>query len=72
MGKKNKSVSRGAQQRTRRNPITGKDETVPGTKAGRKRQRLAPGDPLRTHDLHGPVGNKKGMTKAQRKRQSED
>lgn len=59
MGKKNKSVSRGAQQRTRINPITGKQETVPGTKAGRKRTRTAPGDPLRTHDIHGPTDKKK-------------
>lgn len=58
MGKKNKSVNRGAQQRQRKNPLTGEIETVPGTKAGRKRQRLQYGHPLRTHDLHGPVGKK--------------
>ncbi len=58
MGKRSKSVSRGAQQRQRINPITKEVETVPGTKAGRKRQRLQYGHPLRTHDLHGPVGKK--------------
>jgi hypothetical protein len=59
MGKKNKSVSRGAQQRERLNYLTGKIEVVPGTKAGKRRNRLSLGDPLRTHDLHGPVGKKK-------------
>jgi hypothetical protein len=58
MGKRSKSVNRGAQQRQRTNPITKEVETVPGTKAGRKRQRLQFGHPLRTHDLHGPVGKK--------------
>lgn len=58
MGKKNKKVARGAQQRERFNYLTGKTEIVPGTKAGKKRQRLSYGDPLRTHDLHGPVGKK--------------
>ena len=51
MGKKNKKVSRGAQQRTRFNYLTNQIETVPGTKAGRKRTRLPFGHPLRTHDL---------------------
>lgn len=59
MGKKNKKVSRGAQQRERLNPITGQVEIVPGTKAGKRRTRLPAGHPLRTHDLHGPVKNKK-------------
>lgn len=59
MGKKNKRVSRGAQQRTRFNYITKQMETVSGTKAGKKRTRLPIGHPLRTHDLHGPVGKKK-------------
>jgi hypothetical protein len=71
MGKKNKKVARGAQQRIRHNYLTGKDETIPGTKAGRKRQRLPFGDPLRTHDLHGPVGKKKKLTKSQRKNQED-
>jgi hypothetical protein len=35
--------------RTRTNPITGQVETVPGTKAGKKRVRLSPDHPLRTH-----------------------
>lgn len=48
MGKQAKQKpSRG--NRTRRNPLTGEVETIPGTKAGPKRVRLAPGDPLRTH-----------------------
>jgi hypothetical protein len=59
MGKKNKRVSRGAQQRVRINPLTRAEETVPGTKAGKKRVRLAMSHPLRTHDLHGPVDKKK-------------
>lgn len=60
MGKKNKKVSRGAQQRTRFNYLEQKFETVPGTKAGRKRTRLPYGHPLRTHDL---VGQYKKQTK---------
>jgi hypothetical protein len=59
MGKKNKSVKRGAQQRERINPLTKQVEIIPGTKAGKKRSRLPLGHPLRTHDLHGPVGKKK-------------
>jgi len=59
VGKRRKGVSRGAQQRERVNPLTGQTETVSGTKAGKKRQRLSPGNPLRTHDLHGPVDKKK-------------
>lgn len=53
MGKKNKKVSRGAQQRERLNPLTGQVEIVPGTKAGKRRTRLPLGHPLRTHDLRG-------------------
>lgn len=49
MGKQAKSKGSGS-GRQRLNPLTGKVEQVGGTKAGRKRQRLAPGDPLRTHD----------------------
>jgi hypothetical protein len=58
MGKKKKSTARGLQQRERLNPLTGKIEIIPGTKAGKRRTRLPFGDPLRTHDLHGPVGKK--------------
>lgn len=47
-GKKGTSVRMG--QRTRLNPLTGERESVPGTKAGKKRFRLSYGDPLRTHD----------------------
>lgn len=53
MGKKNKKVSRGAQQRERLNPLTGQVEIIPGTKAGKRRTRLPYGHPLRTHDLRG-------------------
>jgi hypothetical protein len=59
MGKRAKGAARGAQQRIRINPITKQEETVPGTKAGKKRQRLSPSNPLRTHDLHGPIDKKK-------------
>lgn len=51
MGKKKKNSANRSGERTRLNPITGKTEKIPGTKAGKKRFRLAPGDPLRTHDL---------------------
>jgi hypothetical protein len=71
MGKKNKKVARGAQQRERFNYLTGQTEIVPGTKAGKRRTRLSFGDPLRTHDLHGPVGKKKKLTKSERKRQED-
>jgi hypothetical protein len=54
-GDKSKS---GGNQRTRINPITKQQETIPGRKAGKKRVRTAPNDPLRTHDIHGPVGKK--------------
>jgi len=43
--------SKNSGSRTRFNYITGKEEQVPGTKAGKKRMRLSVGDPLRTHDL---------------------
>ena len=69
MGKKNKSVNRGAQGRVRVNPLTGATESVSGTKAGRKRQRLPIGHELRTHDLHGPVGKK---TTGRKKKKKED
>jgi hypothetical protein len=45
--------------RTRVNPKTKEVETVPGTKAGKKRTRLSGGHPLRTHDIHGVVKAKK-------------
>lgn len=62
MGKKKSGgggSGKAAQQRTRINPQTGQLEFVPGTKAGKRRTRLPVGHPLRTHDLHGPVGKKK-------------
>lgn len=72
MGKKNKKVNRGAQQRERLNYLTGKVEIIPGTKAGKKRQRLSFGDPLRTHDLHGPVGKKKKLSKSERRAERDE
>lgn len=67
MGKKRAKTARGAQQREKVNPITGKVEIVSGTKAGKKRHRLSFGDPSRTHDLRGPVGDKKKKPKSQEK-----
>lgn len=65
MGKKNKKVNRGAQQRERLNPLTGQIEIVPGTKAGKRRTRLPFGHPLRTHDLHF-------VSKAKKKHKAEE
>ena len=59
MGKKRNKVSRGSQQRERTNPITNAVEIISGTKAGKRRNRLSQGHPLRTHDLHGPIKLKK-------------
>lgn len=48
MGKQKKAkVASGS--RTRVNPLTGEVETVTGTKAGKKRQRLPLDHPLRSH-----------------------
>ena len=44
--------------RTRINPVTKEVETVAGTKAGKKRNRLPVGHPQRTHDIRGSVGKK--------------
>jgi hypothetical protein len=60
-GKKG-TTNRGG-SRTRVNPLTGKEETVAGTKAGKKRTRLPAGDPLRTHDIHAPAKKTKGKSK---------
>lgn len=49
MGKKKGSSAR-SNQRVRINPLTGGEETVSGTKAGKKRTMLPAGHPLRTHD----------------------
>jgi hypothetical protein len=54
--KKPKSNAKG-EGRTRKNPLTGELETVPGTKAGKRRQYLPVGHPLRTHK------DKKGQQK---------
>jgi hypothetical protein len=52
MGKKKKSKgASGPQQRVRVNPLTGKEETIAGTKAGKRRVRLPFGHELRTHDI---------------------
>jgi hypothetical protein len=50
MGKQKKpsKMSKG-EGRKRVNPLTGETETVNGTKAGRHRQLLPLGHPLRTH-----------------------
>ena len=55
MAKGKKSSGTHANNRTRRNPLTGEVEKVGGTKAGKKRMRESVSSPLRTHDLHGPV-----------------
>jgi hypothetical protein len=68
MGKGRKGVNRGAQQRERINPITKEVEVVAGTKAGKKRNRLPFGHPLRTHDLHGPIGKKIAKKKPKREK----
>ena len=59
MGKKKSSGAGVSTGRVRINPITGQTETVPGTRSGRKRNRLQFGDPLRTHDLKAPGSRKK-------------
>lgn len=48
-GKKGSSARQGSRKRV--NPLTGREETVAGTKAGKKRTREPLGSPLRTHDL---------------------
>ena len=58
MGKQKKS-SNNSGSRTRVNPKTGATETIPGTKAGKKRTRTAIGDPLRTHISLEKKGSKK-------------
>lgn len=53
MGKSKRKGSGSGGGRTRVNPKTGLEEHVSGTKAGKKRQMLPFGHPLRTHDLKG-------------------
>ena len=55
----NSQQKKAGKERQRTNPITGEVTFVSGTKAGKKRQRLSIGHPLRTHDLRGPVTPKK-------------
>lgn len=50
MGKGKKGSGARSNERTRINPRTGEQEKVTGTKAGKKRQYLPYGHPLRTHD----------------------
>lgn len=54
MGKKNKGSQSKGVGRQILNPLTGLMEDRVGTKAGKKRQMLPVGHPLRTHDIHGP------------------
>jgi hypothetical protein len=57
MGKQSKGKAGAGEGRTRKNPITGEVETVFGTKAGKRRQYLPIGHPLRTHkDKKGSAG----------------
>jgi hypothetical protein len=49
MGKQKKGKPGSGEGRTRKNPLTGEVEIVPGTKAGKRRQYLPVGHPLRTH-----------------------
>lgn len=58
MAKKKKSSGTRSGNRTRTNPLTGEIETIVGTRAGKKRQLLPVGHPLRTHDLK-PFGSRK-------------
>jgi hypothetical protein len=57
MGKQNRSKASSG-TRTRVNPITGATETLPGTKAGKKRTRAAFNDPLRTHITYDKKASK--------------
>jgi hypothetical protein len=57
MGKQKKGKPGSGEGRTRKNPLTGEVEIVPGTKAGKRRQYLPVGHPLRTHQ------DKKGSAK---------
>jgi hypothetical protein len=57
MGKQKKGKPGSGEGRTRKNPLTGEVEIVPGTKAGKRRQYLPVGHPLRTHqDKKGSAG----------------
>jgi hypothetical protein len=49
MAKQKKGKAGAGEGRTRKNPITGEVEQVAGTKAGKRRQYLPLGHPLRTH-----------------------
>lgn len=62
MGKKKKMSKDRGSGRVRVNPLTGETETVPGTKAGKRRTRLSFGHPLRTHDLNFKKAEKEKFT----------
>jgi len=49
MGKQKKGKAGAGEGRTRKNPLTGEVEHIAGTKAGKRRQYLPVGHPLRTH-----------------------
>lgn len=57
MGKGNKGSGNRTGVRKRINPLTGVQETIAGTKAGKKRTREALNSPLRTHDGSAPRKN---------------
>ncbi len=59
----NSQPQKKGKERQQTNPITGEVKFIAGTKAGKKRQRLPIGHPLRTHDLRGPVGGSKKKKK---------
>ena len=49
MGKQKKGKAGAGEGRTHKNPLTGEVEHIAGTKAGKRRQYLPVGHPLRTH-----------------------
>ena len=49
MGKQKKNKPGSGEGRIRKNPLTGAEEQVSGTKAGKRRNYLPVGHPLRTH-----------------------
>lgn len=72
MGKKKKSSGDRSGQRTRVNPLTGEAESVTGTRSGKKRQLLSPGNPLRTHDLNPPGSKQKRHEALMNRNKSKD
>lgn len=72
MAKKKKSSGTRSGVRLRISPLTGQTEEVQGTRSGKKRLRLAPGHPLRTHDLNPPGSRKKRHEERMRRNQKQD